>query len=137
MDSAAYRSPSERDELDSRHVGLIGGLGVGAAAIYYRAIVAGCADRGAVPRITIVHADAPTTLAHVAARRIDELAGHLANFVGELRNVGAEAGRRRAPSTSRCHDRNKRSAPTNAPVDAPTAGRVQARRAPKRRRPRR
>jgi aspartate racemase len=73
---------------DSAHIGLIGGLGVGAAVIYYRAITAGCANRGFVPRMTIVHADAPTALAHVSAGRIDELADYLADFVAELRSVG-------------------------------------------------
>ena len=90
MDSAGPRDPAEREALpDSSHVGLIGGLGVGAAVIYYRAIAAACADRGTVPRMTIVHADAPTALAHVAAGRIDELADYLAGFVAELRSVGA------------------------------------------------
>ncbi len=91
MDSGDLRSPAERAAPpDSRHVGLIGGLGVGAAVIYYRAIAAGLTDRGAVPRITIVHADAPTALAHVSAGRIDALAGYLADFVAELRSVGTE-----------------------------------------------
>lgn len=64
MVAADFRSPAEGDAPPgSLHVGLIGGLGVGATVIYYRAIAAGCADRGAVPRITIVHADAPTALA--------------------------------------------------------------------------
>jgi aspartate racemase len=90
MDSADPRDPVEREAPpDSSHVGLIGGLGVGAAVIYYRAIAAGCADRGTVPRMSIVHADAPTALAHVAAGRIDELADYLAGFVAELRSVGA------------------------------------------------
>jgi aspartate racemase len=90
MGSADLRSPAERDAPpESLHVGLIGGLGVGATVIYYRAIAAGCADRGAVPRITIVHADAPTALAHVAAGQIDKLADYLASFVAELRSVGA------------------------------------------------
>lgn len=75
---------------DSSHIGLIGGLGVGAAVIYYRALTAGCVDRGFVPRMTIVHAHAPTALAHVAAGRIDELADYLAGFIAELRSVGAE-----------------------------------------------
>ena len=68
---------------------MIGGLGVGAAVIYYRAIVAGCVNRGMVPRITIAHAHAPITLAHVAAGRIDELADYLAGFIEELRDAGA------------------------------------------------
>jgi aspartate racemase len=90
MDSADPRDPVEREAPpDSSHVGLIGGLGVGAAVIYYRAIAAGCADRGTVPRMSIVHADAPTAPAHVAAGRIDELADYLAGFVAELRSVGA------------------------------------------------
>jgi aspartate racemase len=91
MDSGDLRGPAEREAPpESQHVGLIGGLGVGAAVIYYRAITAGCADRGVVPRITIVHAHAPTGLAHVAAGRIDELAEYLASFVAELRSVGSE-----------------------------------------------
>jgi aspartate racemase len=90
MQSADYRSPADRETpRESRHVGLIGGLGVGAAVIYYRAIAAGCADRDAVPRITIVHAHSPTVLAHVAAGRIDELADYLAPFVAELRSAGS------------------------------------------------
>jgi aspartate racemase len=90
MDLAARRDPVKRDPRYSRHVGLIGGLGVGAAVTYYRAIAAGLADRGTVPRITIVHAHAPTSLAYVTAGRIDELADYLAGFVAELRSVGTE-----------------------------------------------
>jgi aspartate racemase len=91
MESAARRDPVRRERaLESRHVGLIGGLGVGAAVIYYRAIAAALADRGIVPRITMVHAHAPTALAHVTAGRIDELADYLAGFVAELRGVGTE-----------------------------------------------
>jgi aspartate racemase len=91
MESADSRNPAEREAPpDSRHVGLIGGLGVGAAVIYYRAIAAGLTDRGTVPHLTIVHAHAPTALAYVAKGRIDELAGYLAAFVAELRSAGAE-----------------------------------------------
>jgi aspartate racemase len=88
---ASSRNVDLADEAqpESRHVGLIGGLGVGAAVIYYRSIAAGCADRGAVPRITIVHAHAPIVLAHVAAGRIEELADYLASLVAELRSVGS------------------------------------------------
>jgi aspartate racemase len=91
MESAAYRDPAESDRPpDSRHVGLIGGLGVGAAAIYYQAIATGLADRGTVPRITLVHAHAPTALALVSAGRIDGLAEYLVAFVAQLRNAGTE-----------------------------------------------
>ena len=74
---------------DSRHFGLIGGLGVGATVNYYEAITAACAARGMVPRITIAHANAPTALAHVTAGRINGIADYLAGFVGELAAVGA------------------------------------------------
>jgi aspartate racemase len=91
MERTARIDPAKREAPpDSRHVGLVGGLGVGAAVIYYRAIAAGIADRGTVPRITIAHADAPTSLAHVTAGRIDELAEYLAGFVAELGSVGTE-----------------------------------------------
>ncbi len=84
-------SACQRDRpRESRHVGLIGGLGVGAGVIYYRAIAAGCWERGSVPRITIVHAQAPTVLAHAAADRLDGLAEYLADFVIELGDVGVE-----------------------------------------------
>jgi aspartate racemase len=87
LHTADSRTPAS---ARSSHIGLIGGLGVGAAVIYYRAITTGCAERGVVPRMTIVHADAPTALAHVAAGRIDELAEYLEGFVAELRSVGAD-----------------------------------------------
>lgn len=74
----------------SRHLGLIGGLGVGAAVIYYRALVAGCAERGLVPRMTIAHAHSPIALAYAGAGRIDDLGDYLAGFVRELEATGAE-----------------------------------------------
>ena len=71
----------------SRHLGLIGGLGVGATMVYYKAIAAGCIDRGKVPRITVAHAHAPAVLAHVSEGP-DALAEYLAGFIREL--VAAE-----------------------------------------------
>lgn len=74
---------------ETRHFGLIGGLGVGATTLYYEAITAACAAKGVVPRMTIAHAHAPTALAHVQADRITGLADYLAGFVRELQAVGA------------------------------------------------
>lgn len=74
---------------ESKHFGLIGGLGVGATVIYYEGIAAACAAKAVVPRITIAHANAPTALAHVQAGRIDGLAAYLAGFVQELAAAGA------------------------------------------------
>jgi aspartate racemase len=74
----------------SRHFGLVGGLGVGAAVLYYQGITAACAARSIVPRLTMAHANAPTALAHVQAGRIEALAAYLAGFVRELAAAGAE-----------------------------------------------
>jgi aspartate racemase len=73
----------------SRHFGLVGGLGVGATVLYYEAIAAACAKREIVPRLTIANAHAPTALALVQAGRIDDMAGYLAGFVRELAAAGA------------------------------------------------
>ena len=73
----------------SRHFGLVGGLGVGATVLYYEAIAAACAKRDIVPRLTIANAHAPTALALVQAGRIDDMAGYLAGFVRELAAAGA------------------------------------------------
>jgi aspartate racemase len=71
------------------HLGLIGGLGVGAAVHYYQRITAACAGRGIVPRLTMAHADLPTVTALLQAGRIDDLASYLAGFAGELAASGA------------------------------------------------
>lgn len=71
------------------HLGLIGGLGVGATVIYYQGITAACAARGIVPAVTIAHAHAPNALSLVTAGRIGELARYLAGFAGELGRAGA------------------------------------------------
>lgn len=73
---------------ESRHFGLIGGLGVGATVFYYQGITAACATKGIVPRMTIAHADAPTALAHVQAGRLEGLADYLASFIAELAAAG-------------------------------------------------
>jgi aspartate racemase len=74
---------------ESRHFGLIGGLGVGATVLYYEAIAAACAKRDIVPRLTMANAHAPTALALVQAGRIDDMATYLAGFVRELTAAGA------------------------------------------------
>jgi aspartate racemase len=74
---------------ESRHFGLIGGLGVGATVIYYQAIAAACAKREIVPRLSMAHAQAPTALALVQAGRIADLATYLGGFAGELAAAGA------------------------------------------------
>lgn len=72
----------------SEHLGLIGGLGIGATVLYYQGIAAACAVRSVVPAVTIAHAHAPNALSLVTAGRIDELARYLAGFAGELGRAG-------------------------------------------------
>lgn len=73
----------------SKHFGLVGGLGVGATVIYYEAIAAACGKRDMVPRLTMANAHAPTALALVQAGRIEDMASYLATFVRELGAAGA------------------------------------------------
>lgn len=73
----------------SKHCGLVGGLGVGATVLYYQAIAAACAERNVIPRLTMANAHAPTALALVQTGRIEDLATYLAGFVGELAASGA------------------------------------------------
>lgn len=75
---------------ESKHFGLVGGLGVGATVLYYEGIAAACAERGIVPRLTMANAHAPTALALVQAGRIEDLAAYLAGFVRELATSGAK-----------------------------------------------
>ena len=74
----------------SKHFGLVGGLGVGATVLYYQGIAAACAERSVVPRLTMAHANAPTALALVQAGQIEGLATYLAGFVRELAAAGAD-----------------------------------------------
>jgi aspartate racemase len=73
----------------SKHFGLLGGLGVGATVLYYQGIAAACAKRNIVPRLTIANAHAPVAWALVQAGRIEDLADYLAGFVAELAAAGA------------------------------------------------
>jgi aspartate racemase len=73
----------------SRHFGLVGGLGIGATVLYYQRIAEACAERNIVPRLTIANAHAPTALAFVQAGEIEELAAYLSGFVRDLAASGA------------------------------------------------
>jgi aspartate racemase len=75
---------------ETKHLGLIGGLGVGAAVIYYEKITAACMALGFEPRFVMAHAHAPRALEMVTAGRIAELARYLAIRAEELARAGAE-----------------------------------------------
>lgn len=49
------------------HIGLIGGIGPAATDYYYRRLIAAFSQKGAPLELTIVHADTPTLLRHLAA----------------------------------------------------------------------
>jgi aspartate racemase len=74
---------------ESKHFGLVGGLGVGATVLYYEGIAAACAQKDIIPRLTMANAHAPAALALVTAGRIEELATYLAGFVRQLAAAGA------------------------------------------------
>jgi aspartate racemase len=48
------------------HIGLIGGIGPAATDFYYRRLISTFASRKAPLDLTIVHADTPTLLGHLA-----------------------------------------------------------------------
>ena len=48
------------------HIGLIGGIGPAATDFYYRRLISTFASKKAALELTIVHADAPTLLRHLA-----------------------------------------------------------------------
>ena len=70
-------------------VGIVGGLGVGAAVHYYEKITAACKARGVVPDLVFVHADANIAQGFVRAGRLDALADYLAGFIDRMGRAGA------------------------------------------------
>jgi aspartate racemase len=71
-------------------LGLVGGLGVGAAMQYYRELAAAHARRGSPMRLVMIHADLYRVLSHAAAGETDALAEYLAELIGRLKDAGAE-----------------------------------------------
>ena len=49
------------------HIGLIGGIGPAATDFYYRRLISAFAGQNTALELTIVHADTPTLLAHLAS----------------------------------------------------------------------
>jgi len=70
------------------HIGLIGGIGPAATDFYYRRLIATFASRKTPLDLTIVHADTPTLLAHLASH---DVAGQVAIYM-RLTNRLAAAG---------------------------------------------
>lgn len=70
------------------HIGLIGGIGPAATDFYYRRLIATFATRKTPLDLTIVHADTPTLLAHLASH---DVAAQVAIYI-RLTNRLAAAG---------------------------------------------
>jgi aspartate racemase len=70
-------------------LGLLGGLGVGAAVYYYEQLAKAHVARGVPMRLMMAHADMATALRHVRAGEIAQLAGYFAGLIGNLAAAGA------------------------------------------------
>jgi aspartate racemase len=80
----------EESALQTRHFGLVSGLGVGAGIFYYKALVDASLARGLSPRLLMVHADVRYVIAQAAARQTTKLAEYLAGLLQQLARGGAE-----------------------------------------------
>lgn len=75
---------------NSRSVGLVGGLGVGATVYYYERLVRECEKVGFALDIVIANAQTPAVFAYVEAKDRIGLAKYLNGFIGRLKAAGAE-----------------------------------------------
>jgi aspartate racemase len=75
---------------NSRCLGLVGGLGVGATVYYYERLARGCEKLGFALDIVIANAQTPRVFAYVEAKDRDGLAEYLNEFIGRLKAAGAE-----------------------------------------------
>lgn len=71
-------------------LGLLGGVGVGAAVHYYEALAAAHAARDKPLPLVMVNADMPTGLGYVQAGDLKGLAAYLAGLIDRMRAAGAE-----------------------------------------------
>jgi aspartate racemase len=76
--------------IQGRSIGLVGGLGVGAAVHYYRRLFAAHAQRGAALNLVMAHAQSTEALRLYAAGEVNALAEYLAGFIRSLAAAGAE-----------------------------------------------
>jgi aspartate racemase len=75
---------------NSRCLGLIGGLGVGATVHYYERLARGCEKLGYALGIVITHAQTPRVFAYVEARDRTGLAEYLNGYIRRMQAAGAE-----------------------------------------------
>lgn len=75
---------------NSRCVGLVGGLGVGATVHYYEHLARGCEKLGFALDIVITHAQTPRVFAYVEAKDRTGLAEYLNGYIRRMQAAGAE-----------------------------------------------
>jgi aspartate racemase len=75
---------------NSRCLGLVGGLGVGATVHYYEHLARGCEKLGFALDIVITHAQTPRVFAYVEARDRTGLAEYLNGYIRRMQAAGAE-----------------------------------------------
>lgn len=75
---------------DGLCLGLVGGVGVGAASYYYQELAKAHVERGAVLNLVMVHADANRVLRWAAAGETDLLAEYLSGLIGRMADAGAQ-----------------------------------------------
>ena len=76
----------------TKRIGLVGGLGVGAAIYYYEKLSAAFVDRDLQPGLLISHADIGRAYAMVQEGRMDALAAYLNEHLTGLANAGCAIG---------------------------------------------
>ena len=93
-DEFAARKSAAKARLNSmvqgRCIGLVGGLGVGAATHYYRKLAAAHEQQGAALDLVMTHAEVPRVFEFVQASDRDGLARYLNGFIRRLQAAGAE-----------------------------------------------
>jgi len=75
---------------ESRCLGLVGGLGVGATVHYYENLGRGCQRLGFALDIVITHAQTPRVFAYVEAKDREGLAEYLNGYIRRMKAAGAE-----------------------------------------------
>jgi aspartate racemase len=76
--------------METRPIGMIGGLGPAATAHYYLGLTAAFAARSVAPRLIINQANLPLVLDAAARGDIDAMADHIAERMAELQRAGAD-----------------------------------------------
>ena len=76
----------------TKRIGMVGGLGVGAAIFYYEKLSAAFLERNAEPGLVISHADIGRAYTMVQEDKLDALAAYLNQHLRMLADAGCEIG---------------------------------------------